>query len=538
MTNGFENIAIQKKEEDVKKDIPKVDQGDAMESFIKREYDTDIKTPEERQGDAMESFLEREYGEDNRRENDQQQEEKNKIYEKIENDPAIESIKTEILKRTNQEVKEAQEGKQGGIASRESSGQNMHNFWDRVYGRVAMQQWDIFISQYPEKAQAYKDKIVLIKDALDRQEERKNKQKKEDNIEKKENSKEIFNEIESLERDRKLEKLKEINSDLKSTLEKMVDSSTSQKDFRKIISDFNDANMKEREGRYNSVDLDDGRITVKYYENGSISISGNYKEKKSEIKNENSKEDIEEIEMSDLEDKELIRLSNEMKKAREKYDKNTEKTASAWEKIKNVFPKLVLGENATSVKEAEEYLNRYKEARNNLLKYQTEKLKKINLPKEKRIKEVADLAKHYNENEQFDSLDKETGERFNFSEEKKVEEKTVKIEKNKKKLVDKIFEKYKISEKDNYYEKSSIFIDKLMREVAMGHYENWKNSKDKKMNDLIDEKGKPKDKIGENIQKMEKYFKNILGEKAQFQQNETVKQWIVRIIKESLEANK
>ncbi|PIP28495.1 MAG: hypothetical protein COX29_00860 [Candidatus Moranbacteria bacterium CG23_combo_of_CG06-09_8_20_14_all_35_22] len=249
-------------------------------------------------------------------------------------------------------------------------------------------------------------------------------------------------------------------------------------------------------------------------------------------------EENEIIEMEDLEDKELIKLSNEMKKAREAYDKNTEKTASAWEKIKNVFPKLVLGENATSVKESEEYLNRYKQARNNLLKYQTEKLKKRKLPKEKRIEEVADLAKHYNEDEQFDTLDKKTGKRFNFSEEKNSDKKTAKIEKNKKRAVDKIFEKYKISEKDNYYDQSSGFIDKLMREVAMGHYENWKNSKDKKMNELVDEKGKSKDEIGKNIQKMEKYFKNILGEKARFQENETVKQWIVRIIKESLEANK
>ena len=33
--------------------------------------------------------------------------------------------------------------------------------------------------------------------------------------------------------------------------------------------------------------------------------------------------------------------------------------------------------------------------------------------KEKRIEEVADLAKHYNEDEQFDSLNKETGEKLN-----------------------------------------------------------------------------------------------------------------------------
>jgi len=268
--------------------------------------------------------------------------------------------------------------------------------------------------------------------------------------------------------------------------------------------------------------------------------------KKSEIKSENSKEEvIEEIEMSDLEDKELIKLSNEMKKAREDYNKNKEKTDSAWQRIKNVFPKLVLGENSASAQESQIYLKRYEESRNNLLKYQTEKLKKRNLPKEKRVKEVADLSKHYNEDEQYDSLDKKTGEKFKFSDEEKNENKTIKkekkessAEKNRKKTLGEMFKKYKINEKDGFYDQSSGFIDKLMREVAMGHYKNWKNSKDKKLADLVDEKGGPKDKISENIQKMEKYFENILGEKGKFEKNETVKQWLVRIIKESLEANK
>ena len=338
MTKGFEKIATEKKE-DVK-NIPKANQGDAMESFIKREYDTDVKTPEERQGDAMEAFIEREDEADDKK-----------------------------------EKKDEPEGE-----------------------------------------------ILEIHDLVEE------------------------NEI---------------------------------------------------------------------------------------------------IEMEDLEDKELIKLSNELKKAREDYNKNTEKTAGAWEKIKNIFPKLVLGENATSVKEAKEYSNRYKEARNNLLKYQTEKLKRRKLPKEKRIEEVADLAKHYNEDEQFDSLNKETGEKFKFSikEEKAKEEKAKEeidkteknynsLEKNKKKAIGGMFEKYKINEKDNYYDQSSSFADKLIKEVAMGEYKNWEEIRDKKIAD------KMKDVKGENIQKIKKYFENILGKSAEFKKDETVKKWVARIIKESLEANK
>ncbi|MDO9230989.1 MAG: hypothetical protein Q7U36_00720 [bacterium] len=73
MTSGFENTPTQKEGDNNKKDIPKIDQGDAMESFIKREYDVDVKTPEEQQGDAAESFLELEYSEDDKRESKQQE---------------------------------------------------------------------------------------------------------------------------------------------------------------------------------------------------------------------------------------------------------------------------------------------------------------------------------------------------------------------------------------------------------------------------------------------------------------------------------
>ena len=78
----------------------------------------------------------------------------------------------------------------------------------------------------------------------------------------------------------KLDLLEGQTPELKATLEKMTSSSISREDFFDVIDKFNGDHMKEKEGSYGAVHLrgDHGDITVKYYENGSVSISGSWLE--------------------------------------------------------------------------------------------------------------------------------------------------------------------------------------------------------------------------------------------------------------------
>lgn len=78
----------------------------------------------------------------------------------------------------------------------------------------------------------------------------------------------------------KMEEISVNHPDLVDYLKKLADPSVSREDFFSTIGKFNDANMKEKEGAYDTIHLktDHGNVTVKYYENGSASISGSYDE--------------------------------------------------------------------------------------------------------------------------------------------------------------------------------------------------------------------------------------------------------------------
>jgi len=104
-------------------------------------------------------------------ESEQKQElvKKMEIYDNPSYDPVVSKTEKEILEITNQDpqVKKSMDDKKyKGLDS-------YHAVHDRVFGRVSMQKWDNFIKGYPEKAEAYRNKLESIEDAFKREEKRK-----------------------------------------------------------------------------------------------------------------------------------------------------------------------------------------------------------------------------------------------------------------------------------------------------------------------------------------------------------------------------
>ena len=65
---------------------------------------------------------------------------------------------------------------------------------------------------------------------------------------------------------------------LVTTLEKIINPTTSDEEASNEINAFNTAHMKEKEGMYETVQFSSGNreITVKYYRNGSVSVSASF----------------------------------------------------------------------------------------------------------------------------------------------------------------------------------------------------------------------------------------------------------------------
>ncbi|MFA6160052.1 MAG: hypothetical protein WC678_03110 [Parcubacteria group bacterium] len=109
-----------------------------------------------------------------------------------------------------------------------------------------------------------------------------------------------------------------------------------------------------------------------------------------------------------------------------------------------------------------------------------------------------------------------------------------------KRALKKMAKKYEIREDTSFSDQKEIFIKKIAKEISLGKIENWKKIKDRKISELTKNDKTIDLALVKNIKKTEKYFVSILGEKAKFNYNkndETVKQWVLRIIKDSLEKN-
>lgn len=283
------------------------------------------------------------------------------------------------------------------------------------------------------------------------------------------------------------------------------------------------------------------------------------------------------------EDKELERLLDEVRKTGADYFSNKDKSLGAWERIKKVFPKLKSEPDFSRVEKAEKDFDKYIESRNKmveqqeaefknrkseksfedymrarkeLVKQQEAELEKIINPKKEKTKE---------KNRQDANNTKEIDEyfkRYTDAKKKLLEYQEGKMKKNiknsdgkkekqhdsiedlesgeiadseKKDKMKELLEKYNISNVDSLDQRMNVFVDQLVKnDIAKGKLELWKDMKEKRKIDLVG-------KNSENIQELERYFKDILEEKAEFGENETVNQWVIkiaRIIKESLEANK
>ncbi len=93
--------------------------------------------------------------------------EKTRIYENPADDPAIREIEETITRITNRDVGQTQKGMWGDVAAKEASGMGYGDVWSRNFNRVNIQQWDNFLSRYPEKAAAYRDKFEPVKRAFE-----------------------------------------------------------------------------------------------------------------------------------------------------------------------------------------------------------------------------------------------------------------------------------------------------------------------------------------------------------------------------------
>lgn len=88
--------------------------------------------------------------------------EKNRIYERPEDDPVIKELEVEITKKTNEDPRVRRQAMSGKRDEDEM-------LWYRVNSAVAMHAYNRFVYAYPEKAVAYADLDSQIKKALDRQ---------------------------------------------------------------------------------------------------------------------------------------------------------------------------------------------------------------------------------------------------------------------------------------------------------------------------------------------------------------------------------
>lgn len=86
------------------------------------------------------------------------EQEKIRVYDNPNQDPALKSVEEEILRRTNTDPEVSQ--------ARTNYGQ----VWTKVHGRFSMNAWNNFTRQYPEKAAAYKDRFGPLQQVFEGQE--------------------------------------------------------------------------------------------------------------------------------------------------------------------------------------------------------------------------------------------------------------------------------------------------------------------------------------------------------------------------------
>ncbi len=84
--------------------------------------------------------------------------EKVRIYDDLNQDPALKAVETEISRRTNTDSEVAQARAHYG------------EVWNKVYGLHSMNAWRNFATDYPEKATGYKDKFPPIQQVFEGQE--------------------------------------------------------------------------------------------------------------------------------------------------------------------------------------------------------------------------------------------------------------------------------------------------------------------------------------------------------------------------------
>ncbi|MDB5266641.1 MAG: hypothetical protein JWN89_456 [Parcubacteria group bacterium] len=88
------------------------------------------------------------------------EQERVRIYDRPEADPAIQALEAEILMKTNTDP---------AVQNSQRSGMDSGNtMWNRVNFRVTMHSYNKFVSAYPEKAAAYASSNKEIQAALER----------------------------------------------------------------------------------------------------------------------------------------------------------------------------------------------------------------------------------------------------------------------------------------------------------------------------------------------------------------------------------
>src|SRR3989338_332541 len=106
-------------------------------------------------------------------------EDKMRTYENPADDPDIQEVEKNILKITNQDVKQFQEGLWGEEKKKEATIPGGYGeTWNKMNTLATMRQWEAFVRAHPEKAEAYKDKVESIKKALEWEAGRAEREKK------------------------------------------------------------------------------------------------------------------------------------------------------------------------------------------------------------------------------------------------------------------------------------------------------------------------------------------------------------------------
>ena len=91
------------------------------------------------------------------------EQEKKRAYENPADDPAIKEVEKNIARITNKDHDEEMQRENA------TGGQSM-GIWNKNFNRVFRQQWENFLTLYPEKAAAYREKFEPIKGAFEREE--------------------------------------------------------------------------------------------------------------------------------------------------------------------------------------------------------------------------------------------------------------------------------------------------------------------------------------------------------------------------------